>query len=364
MFPRNAFGALLGSLLIAGTVACSDPVVLEVEAEPVRAIKYQVLGEDIAPLTRKFSGHIQARELSQLSFQVAGQVIAVHVSVGDKVQRGDLIAELDPEPYEFRMNTVEAELSSAHSVLRERSENFRSQQRVFKQSYISKSELDRAKAEYEKAQSAVKLAESRLKLAQRDLQNTRLLAPFTGTINLQDVEPFEDVVAARSVFEIHGTAGFEVALLLPSHLSSTISRGTVAVVAIPALDLHGLVGAVTEMGVRANSRGAFPVNVGLEDSATNIQAGMTAEVTLTLENERRQLLLPGSAIIVDGQGRHYVYVFDPSQSVVNKRQVETHLVGLDSVAIQSGASVGDIICVAGVEFLRDGQRVTLYESAH
>jgi len=348
--------------LVSCMVACSEPVAPKIEAEPIRAIKYQVLGQDRSSLTRKLSGHILARESSQFSFQVAGQVLAVHVDVGDVVQLGDLIAELDATPYQFRLSTAQAELSNAQSALRERQENYRKQQQVFKKSYISKSSLDRAKAEYEGAESAVQLAGSQLALAQRDLDNTRLLAPFDGTVNRRDIEPFEDVIAARSVFEIQGTAGFEVSLLLPSRLLSAVERGAIASVAIPALGLSDLPGVVTERGIRADSRGAFPVTVNLDAADSGVQAGMSAEVTLVLDDSGQQLLLPGSAVSVGAQGRYFVFVFKADESLVRKTEVVTRLWGLDTLVVDEGLIEGDIVCVAGVEFLRDGQEVTLYES--
>lgn len=341
---------------------CSEPEVEAVIAEPIKAIKYQLVGANGAAQRRTLSGHVRAQESSQLSFQVSGQVLAVHVDVGDRVERGDLIAELDPKPYQLRLDTVAAELSAARSDLHEREQNYLKQQRVFKDSYISQSELDRAKAEYEKANSAVNLAQSRLELTRRDLEKTRLLAPFEGTVNRRDVEPFEDVAAAVSVFEIQGTAGFEVSMLLPSRLLPALDRGARVDVAIPALGLEGLPGAVTELGLRADNRGAYPATAVLESTAAGVQAGMSAEVTITLEGVEDRVLLPGSAFVVDENGGYAVFRYDASRSVVVHTPVKVSLAGVNSLEVTEGVSPGDIVCIAGAEFLRDAQAVTLYQA--
>ena len=278
------------------------------------------------------------------------------------MKRNEIIAELDPKPYQLMFDSVAAELSAARSEQHEREKNYFKQQRVFKDSYISQSELDRAKAEYEKASSAVSLAQSRLELAQRDLEKTHLLAPFEGTVNRRDVEPFEDVNAAVSVFEIQGTAGFEVSMLLPSRLLQSVKRGSKAEVAIPALGLNGLSGVVYELALRADNRGAYPITVVLETTETGVQSGMTAEVTIELAGNGSGVLLPGSAFIVDENGGYAVFRYDAAQSLVMHTPVVAALAGVNQLEVIEGLSPGDIVCIAGVELLRDGQQVSLYQS--
>lgn len=347
--------------VFAVLAGCAEPQGESPVAEPVRAIKYQVVGEGLQAQTRRLSGRIQARESSQLSFQVSGQVLRVPVSVGSKVTRGDLIAELDPKPYDLRRQTAVAELASAESVWRERQENYLKQQRIFKRNYISRSELDRALTDYEKARSAVELARSRLELAERDLRNTRLVAPFDGVINGREVEPFEDVPAGRPVFEIQGDAGFEVALLLPGRLLSFVEQGSSATVSIPSLVLDDMPGVVTELGLRSDGGGAYPLTVDFDHGHNGVQAGMTAQVTLRLQDNAPAPLLPGSAILVGEAGERFVYRYDATASVVRRVPVTLHVHDLDAVAVDSGLAPGDIVAVAGVEFLRDGQTVELYE---
>lgn len=348
-------------LLAVGLAACAEPPGEVAVAEPVRAIKYHVIGDGGQGETRRLSGLIRARESSQLSFQVAGQVLEVPVSVGARVRRGELIAALDAKPYELRRDTAAAELSSAESVWRERQENFLKQQRVFKLNYISRSDLDRAQADFEKAQSAVELSRSRLALAQRDLLNTRLLAPFDGVVNRRDVEPFEDVGAGVPLFEIQADTGFEVALLLPGRLLSEVERGSPASVAIPALGLSGMSGIVTELGLRADTRGAYPLTVDFEHGESPVHAGMTAQVGLELEQHDSAPLIPAAAVLIGEMDNRFVFRYDAELSIVHKIPVTMRFRDLDTVAIESGLRPGDIVAVAGVEFLRDGQTVTLYE---
>jgi multidrug efflux pump subunit AcrA (membrane-fusion protein) len=92
---------------------------------------------------------------------------------------------------------------------------------------------------------------------------------------------------------------------------------------------------------------------------------MSAQVNLLLSQEDKETgyLIPISALAPgDEKSMAYVFVFDPETSLVNKRPVQTPA-GLEdnNVAVKAGLKPGDIIAVAGVSFLEDGQKVKLME---
>ena len=141
-----------------------------------------------------------------------------------------------------------------------------------------------------------------------------------------------------------------------------MKRGSKAEVAIPALGLNGLSGVVYELALRADNRGAYPITVVLETTETGVQSGMTAEVTIELAGNGSGVLLPGSAFIVDENGGYAVFRYDAAQSLVMHTPVIAALAGVNQLEVIEGLSPGDIVCIAGVELLRDGQQVSLYQS--
>lgn len=348
--------------LILCLTGCSSDKSDQIIAEPLRAIKYAVVGARQGDRVRTLSGRVRARESSQLSFQVPGQVLKVYAEVGDLVNAGDVIALMDDTSYQLRLDTTQAELSGAESALRERRDNFDKQQEVFKDQFISQSQLDQAKASLERAQSSVKLAQSKLDLARRELTQTRLIAPFAGTVTRRTIEPFEEVAAAQAVIELQGTAGYEVAVLVPGKLLSQIARGDAVDISIPTLGLADIRGQVTERALRADNRGAYPVTVVLDNPPQSLQAGMSARVNLKLQSMQDELLLPESAVAVGPQGERYVYRYEASTSTVHRVNVSVAPWDLDQVSVAGELVPGDVVCVAGVEFLREGQEVLLYEA--
>ncbi|MEZ5070993.1 MAG: efflux RND transporter periplasmic adaptor subunit [Bacteroidales bacterium] len=104
----------------------------------------------------------------KLSFRVAGPVPRVYVREGEYVKQGQVIAEMDPRDYELQKAAVEAQVEQL------RSEYGRIEE-LWKRSSV-------AENDYEKMKAGVEMAESKLRNASDQLQDTRLLAPFSGYI--------------------------------------------------------------------------------------------------------------------------------------------------------------------------------------
>jgi multidrug efflux pump subunit AcrA (membrane-fusion protein) len=122
---------------------------------------------------------------------------------------------------------------------------------------------------------------------------------------------------------------------------------------------------ITEIGSVASDANAFPVKAGLIDPPDTIKAGMTAEIAVISEQsgEDVSLLVPLTAIAPGDDAREdfgFVFVYDPGESVVNKRKVSVRGAAGESIAVYEGVAVGDVLAVAGVSFLTDKQKVKLW----
>jgi membrane fusion protein, multidrug efflux system len=350
---------LLALMSLAG---CQDDAVALQPSAPIKAIKYFTVETNHGSQERKLSGYLRATNLSELSFQVSGQVRSLKVKVGDRVKRGQPLAVLDAEVYQFRLRQAQAELASASALLKERKENYERQKLVFGKKFISKNTLEKAEADYQQADSSVSLAESKVSLAMRDLLNSEMKAPFDGVITRRDVEAFEEVAGAQSIMEIQGEMGLEVDFLVPSSLLSALPKGAKLNVRVPAISDEKLISEVSEVGVSADMRGAFPVRALVEAPSSSVRAGMVADVLISVNHETHSILLPESAVIVSADGKDKVFVYNSETQQVHSKIVQTSVVDVDTLKVTKGLKAGDVVCTAGVEFLREGQVVSLYSS--
>jgi RND family efflux transporter MFP subunit len=201
-----------------------------------------------------------------------------------------------------------------------------------------------------------------LNLARRDLEKTALEAPFDGVIANKFVDPFQEVARGEKLFEIYAEGAMEVVVSVPENVIGEVYLGLPAEIAFPSEQVVSQKGRVSEVGTVAGDANAFPVKVALANPPESVLPGMTADVSLLLGESggSTSYLVPVSAIAAgDEPGQGYIFVFDQASSTVKKMAISAKGVQDNRVNIIEGVAPGDVIAVAGVSFLRDGQKVKL-----
>jgi RND family efflux transporter MFP subunit len=333
---------------------------------PVRSVKWLKVAEPSAEQQRRISGFIRAKESSELNFDVKGLVVSYQAELGDSVKKGQVLAQLDQEPFLLNVIEAEADLARAKARRMDAQANYQRTRLLYEADNASKADLDQSRANYEATLSQVKASQSKLGIIRRDLRKSTLRAPFDGTISARKLNVGERVGPLKDVYSLDGTAkGLQVQVDVPEGLISRIKRGQTVIVRFPAND-QKTSARVSEVGTRAGSGNAFPVKADLVEDLSWARPGMTTEVIFTFVSQARGGQTDGFMIPIDavapGEGNvHYVFVFDPITSTVRKTQVESRGLRDNKADIIGGIKAGDIIVAAGVEFLADGQEVTLLE---
>ena len=353
---------MIGLLCIAfALTACKDKTEI---IEVVRAIKTITISEQATEQIRKFSGLVAAVDSSGLSFQVGGQVETVEVDIGDRVKKDQVLAVIDPEPYQLEVEAAKAELVKARANVVNTKGEAERQKRVFKQGAGAKSDLDAAEYDYKAARSAVNYQTSRLNLAKRNLRLTTLISPYDGAIAWRSVQPHEEVTVGQKVFEIDAKGEMEVQLAVPESTIGRIQLDGPATVTFPTLPGETVKSRISYIGSAAVKANAFPVKVELIAPNEKIKPGMTAEANLFIKDESQQAgyLVPLQAILpVEDAKQGHAFVYDPKTSTVKKTLIHVNGTQHDEAIVSEGLAAGDIIAVAGVSFLADGLKVRLME---
>ena len=352
------FGAML---LLLGACAEEQQIV-----EEIRSLKTITVGEAITGRVRKFSGIVRAVDRSALSFEVPGNVLIVNADIGDKVDKGQVLAELDKEPYELEVQKAEAELVTARAKLKNNEADYNREKSIFDQGAGSQKRLDKAEFEFNEAKASVEFAVSKLDLAKRDLRKTVLYAPYDGSIGARQVEPFVDVQRGQKLFEIEAKGEHEIRVGIPETIVHMLTLDTPVTASFPTLPGNTTQGKITDIGTMAGEGNAFPILVRLVDPPPQVRSGMTAEATFDLKGADFPdgYLIPGTAISpTEEPNRGFVFVYQPDTSTVKKTPVRWLGVRNNMPVVSEGVSPGDILAVAGVSFLSDGMKVKLMEEA-
>lgn len=345
---------------VALTACKEKPETVEV----VRSIKTTAVSEQPAEKTRKFSGVVAAVDSSGLSFQVGGQVESVEVDIGDRVKKGQVLAVLDPEPYQLEVEAIDAELVKARDNVTKTKAQYERHKRLYEQRAGAKSFLEVAEFNYKAAKSAVVFQIAKLDLAKRNLRKTKLLSPYNGVIAWRAVQPNEEVQVGQKILEINATGKMEVQLAIPETTVDRIHIDDQVTITFPTLPEESARGRISYIGAAAVKANAFPVKVELMGPNEKVKPGMTAEANLSIKDENRKpgYLIPLQALLPSPEpNRGYAFVYDPKTSTVKKTPVRSRGTAHKKVIVDEGLKAGDIIAVAGVSFLADGMEVKLLE---
>ena len=357
-------GALLLVAVGAALAGCEEQAPTQ-QTERIRAIKPYYVSEPAAGDVRRYSGTIAATNTSALGFALSGTVATVAVKKGDRVKKGDIVATLDAKPFELDVRAAKAELAARRAERNQVIKELDRQQQLYRKGWVSKAGYEKAVAQAGTSEEALNLARARVGIAERDLEKTRLQAPFDGVIATRAVEPFTEVSRGQTIVQIDSEGGFEVEVSVSDAVIDRLALGAPVTIEASTVNNCGCAGRVTEIGTQASAANTVPVTAVVTQAAQGLIPGMGVEVGILLSNEARTggYLVPVVAIAPgDASGSGYVFKFDPEAGVVRKVAVKGGA-GLDGnlVGISEGVAPGDILAAAGVSFLRDGQRVKLLE---
>lgn len=356
------WGALSAAILL---VACEQPPG-QVE-ELVRPVRYAEVLPVGAVSQRIFSGVTKAALDADLSFKVRGNVTTIDVVVGDRVESGQLVAQLDPTDYQVLLREAEAGLQRARAELRNARANFDRTRELYENRNVSKSDLDTSRAASESANALVAAAQQHLEAARLQLSYSKLLSPEACTIARRYVEPNQNVSTGQPIVRVNCGECSEVVIDVPGAWIGVIRQGALASVSVAELGNRSFVAAVSEVGVAAErGASAYPVTLAIEDDCTDIRAGMAAEVQMTIPGGIPDgFLIPYVAVGEDRDG-NYVFVLEPAEDgnyVARRRAILINLTpNTEGIAVLDGLEEGELIATAGVRRLIDGQIVTLLEN--
>jgi membrane fusion protein (multidrug efflux system) len=359
--------ALLG--LLGGCGKSNEAPPAQQAVEPARGTPIassSIAVAEIRTLRPKFEvpAITEALQSAEIRPEVQAIIKAIDFSVGDLVEKGDVLVELEPSKFEAQTDAAEAGLQSAQANLEQAENNWARAQKLKPQGYISDLDSDQAKSGVGTARASVARAEAELELARHNLSRTTITAPFNGKIS----RPYHAV--GDLVGPLAGQPLFQLVQLDPIYAVASIelskynefvalrSKLSKEGVEVPDLEVYlelaggqdyeyqGEFAAWSQAGKGSqgtiSARVIFPNPEGLLLPGQNVMIRGEAAVKVD------RVIIPQRAVQQDQQG-YYVKVIDAENTVQRKNiQVGTRdgtdwsvLLGLEAgerVIVEGGAS--------------------------
>lgn len=358
----------LGLAAVVLLVACETET-----PEPkkvLRPVRYQVVELTSGERVRSFAGTAKSGEETRLSFKVKGTIRQLLVKVGDTVQRGQMIAEIDAKDYVLQQQEADAALARARAEARRAAANYSRTRALYENNNASREELDTARASHESATAQVRSASKQLELSRLQVSYTQLQAAADGAIADVPVEVNENVDAGQLIALLNAGGKPEVEVAIPEVFIARIQRGAAVTVTFDALPGQVFSAQVTEVGIASTGTATtFPVTVQLDAADAAIRSGMAATVSFTFRSgdasasgdEPPRIVAPLHAVGEDRQGR-FVFVVEPQgegRGVVRRRSVSVGALDAEGLRILEGLKEGELLVTAGVKRLEDGREVNV-----
>ncbi|MEM7548701.1 MAG: efflux RND transporter periplasmic adaptor subunit [Bacteroidota bacterium] len=286
--------------------------------------------------------------------EVAGMLIKVYVKEGDKVRKGQLLANIDDGGLRSQLLQMKTQLELAKTTYERR-------ERLWDQKIGSEIQFLESKASYEGQLNAIAQMESQL-------AKYSVKAPFSGIID--DVIQDEGTVVApggpgSEVFRIVNLSNMHLEVSVPESYITSVTPGKHVKIYFPVLN-ETVESKVRQTGnfINPDNR-SFTVEIPVPNKSGLVKPNLTAKVQINEYQNESAILIPQSVLSENSEGEQYVFLVSDIQAdnhaKANKRIVTTGKTQGDYVEILTGLSSGENIIVEGARSVKDGQQVKILE---
>jgi multidrug efflux system membrane fusion protein len=302
--------------------------------------------------------------------QISGTLQKILFTEGQLVHEGDVIAQIDPRPYEAALQTMQGNLRRDQALLADARLDLKRYEGLVKEDSIAVQQLDTQRALVDQYMGTIESDEGQVKTAQVNLTYTRIVSPVTGRVGIRQVDQGNYVTPgdANGIVVINQLEPISVLFFIPednvSSLMKKVHEG--AVLKVEAYDRANAVKlAEGQLSTVDNEIDPTTGTVKLRAMFANTDGALFpnqfVNISLLLDLLQNQLIMPNSAVrrgAPNGVVSTFVYLVNADRTV-SVRPVTLGVVDGERVAVASGVAAGDVVVTEGGDRLRDGATVVL-----
>lgn len=377
MRRRLTLAALLAVAVLAAWAvwryALQGPAPAAIPNYAQQPIPVSVAAARSGPLPRDLHALGTITPLAQvvLRSQVDGQLLRLHYTEGQAVQRGQLLAEIDPRPYQAALAAAEGELARVEALLGNAEIDLRRYRQLARQEAVAGQQLDTAEAQVRSYAAQRQRLAAGVADARRLLAQTRILAPHDGRVGFRRVDAGNHVRAAdtnglatlvqtRPISALFSISETHLDLLRQAQAKAgdtalqvqawdADERRLIALGTLQALDnqIHVASGTVKLRALFENADEALFPN-------------QFVNIRLALARQEDVLSIPTAAVQYGAEGA-FVFVIGDDQRAA-RRELALGRANAGRVEVRSGLAVAERVVVEGVDRLHDGRDVQIVDT--
>ncbi|PAU60752.1 MULTISPECIES: MdtA/MuxA family multidrug efflux RND transporter periplasmic adaptor subunit [unclassified Pseudomonas] len=316
------------------------------------------------PLYYKALGTVTALNTINVRSRVGGELVKIWFEEGQMVKAGDLLAEIDPRPYQNALLQAEGTLLQNQAQLKNAQVDVERYRGLYREDSIAKQTLDTAEALVAQYQGTVKTNQAAVNDAKLNLEFTKIRAPITGRVGLRQLD-VGNLVAANdttALVIITQTQPISVAFTLPENSLDTVLARYRTGAKLPAEAWDRGDTKLQATGVLQSLDNQIDVTTGTlkfkaryENRDQALFPNQFVNVHLLADTLKGVVLAPSAAIQFGTNGT-FVYAMD-GEKKVTIRQLKVGASDGDNTVITEGLAVGDRVVLEGTDRLKEGSEV-------
>jgi len=295
--------------------------------------------------SHSFTGKTKAAEEANVAFRVSGQILKMNVKEGDRISKGQVIAEMDNRDYKVQFTATQAEYSQIKGDA----------ERII----ALYKEGNTTAQNYDKARYGLEQISQKLENHKNQLEDTKLKSPITGYVKEILHESGETVGAGMPVVSVAGGAGLEVEINMSANDYARRDKFTSFYCQFDVLGDQQFPLEVIRTSSEANVSQLYTVRLRIKGDydSKKITPGMSTMVYVSLQDEDRGVVNVPTSALLNKNGKTQIFIYDAEAGKAIAKEIKVTGLNRDGSSNITGIKRGTKVVATGVHTIVDGQKV-------
>ena len=359
-----AVAAIVGALVVTHRFP-SEAVSAGTPAVPTVPVVAGIVNSSDVPIYLQGVGTVIAYNTVIVRSQIQGQITKINFTEGQTVKTGDLLAVIDPRPYQAQLDQATANRSRDQAKLTNAQDNLKRDTTLGNQGWATPQLVETQKAQVEQLQAAIKADEAAIEWAQTQLSYTQLTSPIDGVTGIRQIDIGNIIhpTDPNGLVVVTQLEPISVIFTVPEtnlpQIQQHLANGALKVEAYSQDNTMKLDEGTLDFidNEIVQTTGSVRLRANFPNKAHRLWPGELVNAWLLLDTRHDGLTVPAPAVQQGPQGA-FVYVID-ADSTVAVRPVKVAQVSGGQALIDSGLSAGEQVVVDGQYKLQPGIHVTI-----
>ncbi len=345
---NNKFHHLLISIFVSSPLAVAGgsmpPAIVQVK---------NAVNIEIAPYIW-VSGTVIGRFDSKIAAEVEG-VLENVLEVGDRLDKNEVIAEIDDKTYRLALNEIQAEVAPIETMVEFYRREAERLEKLAKQNNAAKNQLDQTQANRDEAIAKIKIVKAKLALARDELNRTVVRAPFPGVVTERYKTAGERVDAGEQIIRLVNTDELEIQARIQQTSFNNIKAGDDLLIKGPFSEVNGVVRTVIPVGDDISRLYELRVETNEKDWV----AGTAVQIASPVDKKQNVIAVPRDALVIRQSGIVVYKINNNNQAEIVP--VKTGIANTTHIQVIGDVKENDKIVIRGNERLLPGQTVKIMD---